>query len=198
MVFGRAVGDANGSLVALGDIVATEGKAGRVEMLDAWRTAFLCTDNQSPLAKPPITPIGLDVLERPAKRQALVPLRSDPGTKPPIERSVGKKLGRERQRSMGTPQAIEEHPGHRFARCDLLWRIRHEASVDHAYQAYVLYHTGHESQMIQAFHMDRCHFCPSPESSSVICRSLQRKVKDFGSFCTCSMSEIREYSRLLQ
>src|SRR5437773_2145899 len=42
--------------------------------------------------------------------------------------------------------------------------------------------------MIQAFYMDRCHFCPSPESSKVICRSIQRKVKDFFSFFTCSMS----------
>src|SRR2546430_15294862 len=32
------------------------------------------------------------------------------------ERFVGKKLGRERQRSIGKPQAIEDHPGHRFAR----------------------------------------------------------------------------------
>src|SRR6266699_3623362 len=35
MVFGIAVGDANGVLVALGDIVTTEGKAGRVEMMEA-------------------------------------------------------------------------------------------------------------------------------------------------------------------
>src|SRR6266487_2115515 len=45
--------------------------------------------------------------------------------------------------------------------------------------------------MIQAFYMDRCHFCPSPESSKVICRSIQRKVKDFFSFFTCLMSGIR-------
>src|SRR5207237_7074355 len=45
--------------------------------------------------------------------------------------------------------------------------------------------------MIQAFYMDRCHFCPSPESSKVICRSIQRKVKDFFSFFTCSMSDLR-------
>jgi hypothetical protein len=35
MVFGIAVGDANGVLVALGGIVATEGKAGRIEMMEA-------------------------------------------------------------------------------------------------------------------------------------------------------------------
>src|SRR5438552_14975836 len=48
--------------------------------------------------------------------------------------------------------------------------------------------------MIQAFYMDRCHFCPSPESSKVICRSIQRKVKDFFSFFTCSMSVINDCS----
>src|SRR4029450_5630848 len=42
--------------------------------------------------------------------------------------------------------------------------------------------------MIQAFHMDRCHYCPFPESARVICRSIQRKVKDFFAFFTCSMS----------
>src|SRR4029453_14669108 len=46
--------------------------------------------------------------------------------------------------------------------------------------------------MIQAFYMDRCHFCPSPESPRVVCRSIQRKVKDFFSFFTCSMSVMAE------
>src|SRR5439155_1978830 len=50
--------------------------------------------------------------------------------------------------------------------------------------------------MIQAFYMDRCHFCPSPESSKVICRSIQRKVKDFFSFFTCSMSDVRSFDRI--
>ena len=36
--------------------------------------------------------------------------------------------------------------------------------------------------------MDRCHYCPFPESARVICRSIQRKVKDFFAFFTCSMS----------
>jgi len=106
--------------------------------------AFLGPDSQRPLAQPQITPLGMDFIERPAKLQAMAPLRSDPGTQPPIERVVGKKLGRERQRSLGKSQAIADHPGHRFAWCDLLLRIRNEASVDQAYQASVFYHTGHE------------------------------------------------------
>jgi hypothetical protein len=136
MVFGLAVGDVNGSLVTRGDIVATEGKAGRVKMMEAWLKAFLGTDSQSHLAQQQSTPIGLDFIERPATLQAMEPLRSDPGTTQPIERCVGTKLGRERPRSIGQPQAIEDHPGHRFARCDLLLRIRSEARVDHPSQAY--------------------------------------------------------------
>ena len=50
---------------------------------------------------------AMDCIERLAKRQAMEHLRSDPGTKQPIERFVGKKLGRERQRSIDNPQAIE-------------------------------------------------------------------------------------------
>src|SRR5215475_697378 len=144
MIFGIAVGDANGVLVARGGRVTTEGKAGRVEMMDALRNVFLGTDSQSQLAKQPITPIGMDFIERPAKLKAIEHLRSNPGTQQQIERFVGKKLGRERQRSIGKPQASEDHPGYSFARCDLLLRIRNEASVDHTYQAYVLYHTGDE------------------------------------------------------
>src|SRR2546430_9383953 len=135
MVFGIAMGDANGVLVALRDIVATEGKAGRVEMMEALLNAFLGTDSQSQLAQQQITPIGMDFIERPAKLKAIEHLRSDPGTKQQLERFVGKKLGGERQRSIGKPQAIEDHPGHSFARGDRLLLIRHEASIDHAYQA---------------------------------------------------------------
>ena len=36
--------------------------------------------------------------------------------------------------------------------------------------------------------MDGFHRCPSPESLRVICESIQRKVKDFFSFYTCSIS----------
>src|SRR5262249_55738915 len=44
--------------------------------------------------------------------------------------------------------------------------------------------------------MDRRHCCPFPEYTRVFCRSIRRKVKDFFSFFTCSMS-VREQSRLL-
>src|SRR4030095_7826117 len=38
--------------------------------------------------------------------------------------------------------------------------------------------------------MDRRHCCPFPEYARVFCRSIQRKVKDFFSFFTCSMSDL--------
>ena len=44
MVFGIAIGNGNGLLIALGDIVATEGKAGGVKMMKALRNAFLDTN----------------------------------------------------------------------------------------------------------------------------------------------------------
>src|SRR5438105_1934498 len=135
MIFGIAVRDMNGVLVVLRDIGATEGKARRVEVMEALLNAFLGTDSQSQLAKQQITPIGMDFIERPAKLKAIEHLRSDPRTKQQVERFVGKKLGRERQGAIGKPQAIEDHPGHSFTRCDLLLLIRNEASVDHAYQA---------------------------------------------------------------
>ena len=44
MIFGIAVREAHGVFVALGDRVATEGKAGRIEMMEALLKTFLSTD----------------------------------------------------------------------------------------------------------------------------------------------------------
>jgi hypothetical protein len=44
MIFGIAMGNGNGLLIALGDIGATEGKAGGVKMMKALRNAFLDTN----------------------------------------------------------------------------------------------------------------------------------------------------------
>ena len=41
MVFRVAMGNANGVLIAVGDVVASETKAGRVEMIEAQIDAFL-------------------------------------------------------------------------------------------------------------------------------------------------------------
>ena len=60
----------NGLLIALGGIVATEGKAGRVEMMEALRNAFLDTDGEGQFAKQQITAIRMDLIERPAKLES--------------------------------------------------------------------------------------------------------------------------------
>jgi hypothetical protein len=90
---------------------------------------------------------------------------------------------------MSKPQAIENHPGSGFTRGDLLVRIRHDAGVDHADQSSVFYHMGNEPEVIQAFNTDRFHLA-LPESGGIIRRRIQRRVKSFFSFCTCSMSGV--------
>jgi len=42
--------------------------------------------------------------------------------------------------------------------------------------------------MIQAFDTKQFPLCPSPESRGVVWEGIQRRVKGFFSFCTCSMS----------
>src|SRR5262245_51044821 len=142
MVFGIAGGEVKGVLVALGAVVASEGKAGRVEMRKAVLHAFLGTASQSQRATQPITPIGMDFIERPTELKTREHLGMDTRTQEPRERCVGKKLRRQGQGLIGTPQAIEEHPSPRFAWGDLLLRIRHEARINHAYQASIFSHTG--------------------------------------------------------
>src|SRR5678816_598038 len=105
MVFGIAVGDVNGLLVALGDVVAMEGKAGRVEMRKAVLNAFLGTHHQCQLAQQQITPIGMDFIERPTELKTIEHLGVDPLTKEQIKRFVSKKLRCQGQGLIGKPQA---------------------------------------------------------------------------------------------
>src|SRR5215467_10232663 len=49
---------------------------------------------------------------------------------------------------------------------------------------------GNEPEVIQAFNTDRFHLA-LPELCGIIRRRIQRRVKSFFSFCTCSMSETR-------
>src|SRR5262244_4552057 len=106
MIFGIAMGDANGVLVTRRDIVATEGKAGCVEVMEALLNAFLGTARQSQLAKQEITPIGLDFIERPAQLKAIEHLRSNPGTKQQIERLVVKNRGVSGSGRLGNPKPL--------------------------------------------------------------------------------------------
>ncbi len=96
VVFGIAVGDANGLLIALGYIVTTERKAGRVQMIEALLNAFLDTNGQSQFAQQQVTPIRMNLIERPAKFEAIEHRRLDPFAKQEIERFIGKKLGCQR------------------------------------------------------------------------------------------------------
>ena len=157
-------------------------------MMEALLNALLHTDSQRQFAEQQVAAIRMDLIERPAKFEAIEHLGADTFTKQEIERFVGKKLRRQGQRPIRKPQAIENHPGHGFTRCNLLLLIGNDACVDHTDQSQVFYHRGYEPQVIQAFNMDRLHLYPSPESSRVVRRGIQRKVKDFFSLCTCSMS----------
>ena len=154
VVFRIAMGETNSRLVTLGYVAATAGKAGRVEMLEALRKTVLGTNGQGQCAAQQVTALRRDLVAGTASFQTSAHRRVDPCTPEPIERLVGTNLRRQRERALGKPQAIEDHPGHRFARADLRLRIRQEASVDPTYQAAVLYHPGHKSQMIHAFAMD--------------------------------------------
>ena len=103
------MGDAHSLLVARGYRGATEGKAGRVQMMEALLAACLDTNDTSQFAQQPVTPIRMDLLERPTQFAAIEHLRLDPFAKQESERFIGKKRGLRRERMIGKPQAIEDH-----------------------------------------------------------------------------------------
>jgi hypothetical protein len=180
------------------DESATAGKAGRVKLLEAWRKAVLGPASQSPRATPPLPPIGLDGMARPATLQALAQLRVAPWPPPQHERGVGPPLGRERPRSRGHPHAVEEPAGPRVARGALFWRLRHEARVEPPDQASRVAQTGHEPERIPGLPMDRGHVSSSPESARVSGRSLQQRITDVFLGFPCSMSDRRDGSPLFR
>jgi hypothetical protein len=79
------------------------GKAGRVRMMEALLNAFLDTNGNSQFAKQQVTPIRMDLLERPAQFEAIEHLSLDPFAKQESERSIGKKLGAQREVDWQTP-----------------------------------------------------------------------------------------------
>ena len=92
MVFRVAVGDGDGLLIAVRPVVATQGKAGRIEMLEAQLDAFLDTDGHGSFAAQQSTAIRVDLLQRTAELKAVKHLRPDTLTKQQVERCIGKKL----------------------------------------------------------------------------------------------------------
>jgi len=80
------VGDGDGLLIAVRPVVATQGKAGRIELLEAQRDACLDTDGRGECAEQQITAIRVDLLERPAELKAVQHLCPDTLTKQQVER----------------------------------------------------------------------------------------------------------------
>jgi hypothetical protein len=74
------MGNGHGLLLALGDIVTTEGKAGGVKLMEALRNAFLDTNGSRQFAQQQVTAIRMDLIERPATCAAIEHLRLDPVT----------------------------------------------------------------------------------------------------------------------
>jgi hypothetical protein len=56
------------------------------------------------------------------------------GTEQPVQRLVDEKLRRQRQRTLGKSQAVEDHTGHGFAGGDLFIGIRNEPIINPFYE----------------------------------------------------------------
>src|SRR5712692_4104160 len=155
--------DGNGRLIACGYIGATEGKAGRVEMVEALINAFPRTDRQGKCTQQKITAIRIDLIECTAQFKAVEHLGLDTVMQQQVEGFIGKKLRRQGQGPMGKPQAIENHPSHGFAWRNGLLLIGYEPGVDHVNEAQGFDDTSNESEMIQALDAQRSPQCTSPE-----------------------------------
>jgi len=79
----------------------------------------------------------MDLIERAAELKTVEPLGADALTKQQVKGFVGKKLRRQGQGPIGKPQAIEDHPSHRFSWRDLLLAIGHQACINHVDQTYI-------------------------------------------------------------
>jgi hypothetical protein len=58
---------------------------------------------------------------------------------------------------MGTPHAIEDPPGHRFARGDLFLVMEQPSRVDHLEESYAFDSRSDDPSMVHAFNTDGCH-----------------------------------------
>ena len=72
MIFGIAVGDAHGLLIALRHIVAVEGKTGGIKIVETLVKAFLGTDGQGQCAEEHITAIRMEVIECTTERKPIL------------------------------------------------------------------------------------------------------------------------------
>jgi hypothetical protein len=86
------VGNTNGVLITVRAVLASETKAGRVEMIEAQIDTFVRTDRQRQFLKQQITAIGISFIEGTAKLETVEHLGSDAFAQQEIEGFVGKKL----------------------------------------------------------------------------------------------------------
>jgi len=125
-------------------------------MVAACITAFLDTDGQGQFAPHQVTTIGVDLLERATELTAVAPRRTHALTTPESEGLVGIKRWGSRPRTRGTPQALEDHPGHRVARGALCLVMAKPSRVEHLEASDALDHSSDSPSMVHAFNTDGC------------------------------------------
>jgi hypothetical protein len=94
MVLGGAMGKANGVLITIRDIGASERKAGRVERIEAESNAFVGTDRQRQFLQQQVAAIGRGFSKGATKLKAVAHLGIDACAKQQIKGFAGKKLRR--------------------------------------------------------------------------------------------------------
>ena len=88
------MGNANGVLITVRDIVASERKAGRVEMIEAEINAFVGTDRQRQFLKQQVAALGRGLIKGATKLKAVDHLGIDACATQQIKGFAGKKLRR--------------------------------------------------------------------------------------------------------
>src|SRR4029453_16686394 len=93
---------------------------------------------------------------------------------------------------MGQAQAMQNHSGDSFAWRHHFLLIWHETSVNHGHQPSVLHHRSDQASMIETLDANLFHLATLPCSSLMQSRR-RRRVNDFFSLSTCSMSDVGEF-----
>jgi hypothetical protein len=116
--FGVAVGTCDRLRLALREVLATQSTAGGVQRSAAQVNAFVGTDGYSQFLNEPVAAVGVGRIEPATPLDAVEQLGLDARPNPQLERASGQTLGGQGHGPMGNPEAIQEHPGHGFARGD--------------------------------------------------------------------------------
>src|SRR5205823_722278 len=94
VVFRVAMSNVNGVRITVRDVLASERKAGRVEMIEAQINAFVSTDRTGQFLKQQVAAIGRGFLEGATELETVEHRGIDAFTQQEIEGFVGKKLRR--------------------------------------------------------------------------------------------------------